>query len=338
MNTDPGSEKIIFGHMHEDASTERDIFRYLAGENQVESALVVCSGGEIAASLLAEGVRKLDVIDVNQSQLDLCRLKIQICREFEPEVAEMIITRECSLAHINAIKDHRTKRFAETHTSLLRRGICFSGKTERSLYVINRYIRPMLLPDNVLKNPGLRFSTVKVMVSLFARMLHGNIPLPDGWAARILERLTSYLNQHGFNDALTQSLLRSRFPERAITPWQRDTIDKIRMNGETEINYIHKDLTPYLTTHNSKYQFMALSNVCDMLTKQDRDMLLQLALARLTQRGILVVRSMFLRAEDFSILNNVETMAPAIKLIADKLIAEQDRSILCPPVVIFQNV
>jgi len=331
MNTDQVLGKIIFGHMHEDATTERDIVRYLACENELEHALVVCSGGETAASLLAEGIKKVDIIDTNETQLDICRLKIQICKDFEPEMAKMILTKECSLAHIMAIKDHKIKKFAELHARFFRRGICFAGKTDRILYTMNRYIRPFLLPDKTLSSRSLRFRILKLFIPLFARILHGNVLLPNGWTERILERLTTFLNEHRFKDALTQSLLKSRFPDEALFPWQIDSIKKICLNVETETRYINMDVIQHLRTTDSRYQLIALSNVCDLLDKHQRDILLKLAIQRLTTDGILIVRSMFLTSEDFSIADNTKT-----RNIAISSIFEQDRSILCPPVLIFK--
>jgi hypothetical protein len=319
--------------MHEDAVTERDLLRYLTNTNEDRRALVVCSGGETAATLLAEGIKKLDVIDTNQTQLDLCRLKIQICKQFESALAKRIITKECSAVHISTIEDYSMMRFADSQTNYLRRGLCFSGRTDRILYLINRYLRPFLLPDKALLNTqDLRFKTLHYFLPLIAQLVHGNIPLPNGWTERIVERLGNYLKLHGFNDALTQSLLRSRFADDVIVPWKTDIIEKIRMNDETDISYINTDLIQYLRKSASRYQLIALSNVCDLLNKENREILIQLAVQKLTNGGILVIRSMFFTFEDFTTPDHTENISKNMLSIV-----ENDRSILCPPVLILQK-
>lgn len=333
MNTDRISSRIIFGHMHEDAGTERDLSRYLTNTNKDRRALVVCSGGETAATLLAEGIKKLDVIDTNQTQLNLCRLKMQICKQFESELAKRIITTECSPVHISAIEDYSMRLFADSQASYFRRGLCFSGRTDRTLYIINRYLRPFLLPDKALLNTqDIRFKTLHYFLPLIAQLLHGNLPLPNGWTEKIVERLIQYLKLHGLNDALTQSLLRSRFAGDAIIPWKTEIIEKIRMNDETEVAYINTDLTQHLRENASKYHLMALSNVCDLLNKENREILLQLAAQRLINGGILMIRSMFLTFEDFTTPHHTENISKSLLSIV-----ENDRSILCPPVLILQK-
>lgn len=68
----PGSDGVVFGHMHEDHSIELSLVDRLP----LKRALVVASGGDLAFALAGVNVEVM-AVDSNPAQIDLVRLKMQ---------------------------------------------------------------------------------------------------------------------------------------------------------------------------------------------------------------------------------------------------------------------
>src|SRR5205814_67578 len=69
-------DAVVFGHMHEDHSAELA----LAPTLPAPRCLVIASGGDLALSLVAAGLRVL-AVDSNPAQVALVRLKMQLADE-----------------------------------------------------------------------------------------------------------------------------------------------------------------------------------------------------------------------------------------------------------------
>lgn len=65
------SDRLVFGHMHEDHSAELSLVARLP----VNRALVIASGGDLALALAGVGVDVL-AVDSNPAQIDLVKRKM----------------------------------------------------------------------------------------------------------------------------------------------------------------------------------------------------------------------------------------------------------------------
>lgn len=74
------SDKVVFGHMHEDHSLELSLVARLP----LKRALVIASGGDLAFALAGEKVEVV-AVDSNPGQIELVRLKMQC----PPNLAEL---------------------------------------------------------------------------------------------------------------------------------------------------------------------------------------------------------------------------------------------------------
>ncbi len=68
----PGNDRVVFGHMHEDHSAELSLVDRLP----LKRALVIASGGDLAFALAGAEVAVM-AVDSNPAQIDLVRLKMR---------------------------------------------------------------------------------------------------------------------------------------------------------------------------------------------------------------------------------------------------------------------
>ncbi len=314
-----GRERIVFGHMHEDPTTEER----LVGVTPGPRALVVASGGDLALALVGCGLR-VDAIDSNPAQLRLLRLKIAAARTGGPDQAATWMT-SAAAAALGAVGVEESAWWTP-RASQLGHGLCFCGSVDRRLRTIGRVVRWAYDWPTRSAGPLRRtvVSACRSLVRLAATSLHGRAAGArlDRAALLLLERrfLRALHHADAGTNPLLQVLLGHGFGSSVPRVWSAVGIREwaSRIEG---LSLGAASLESTLAERpEGSLGLISASNVADLLDEAGRAELLDRAARALGPGGHLVLRSMLCEH-------------PGWRHVAfEEVDLDSDRSPLCPVV------
>jgi S-adenosylmethionine:diacylglycerol 3-amino-3-carboxypropyl transferase len=249
------SDKVVFGHMHEDHSLELSLVARLP----LKRALVIASGGDLAFGLAGEKVEVV-AVDSNPGQIELVRLKMQC----PPNLAEL-----CFRGRVD-----RVFRLGGPFLAWL-----FNWpqmKPGRFRVFLADFLEG-LLPRVVALVHGPRAG---------ARL--------NGDAVRLIRcRLERAMKKpDGGTNPLLQVLLGKRFGPEPPEVWQESGIERWR-SETNRIQLITADAARVLAASpTGSFGLISLSNLPDAVEREAWDEMVALAADALAPGGYLIARSM----------------------------------------------
>jgi S-adenosylmethionine:diacylglycerol 3-amino-3-carboxypropyl transferase len=250
-----GTDKVVFGHMHEDHSLELSLVDHLP----LKRALVIASGGDLAFALAGE---KLDVVavDSNPAQIELVRVKMQ---------CPLDIMRLCFCGRVD-----RIFRWGGPFLAWL---LGWSEMRPGRIRVVLVDLLEKFLPRVVSLIHGRRAGARldRDAIRLIRRRLERAMSRPDAG-----------------KNPLLQVLLGNRFGPEPPEVWSRRGIEKWR--GETgRIELKTADIAQVLRdSEESSLGLISVSNLPDVIDADEWSRLVEDATRALVPGGYLVVRSM----------------------------------------------
>ena len=250
-----GSDRVVFGHMHEDHSLEMS----LVGRLPLKRALVIASGGDLAFALAGAKVA-VTAVDSNPAQIELVRLKTQcpvnltdLC--FGGKVDRLFCWGGPFLAWLFGWPEMRPGRIRVFMADLL------EGFLPRVVALVHG------------ARAGGRLD--RDAIHLIRRRLERAMRSPDAG-----------------NNPLLQVLLGNRFGPELPEVWSRRGIEKWR--GETDrIELKVADIAQVLRdSEESSLGLISVSNLPDVVDADDWSRLVEDAARALAAGGYLIVRSM----------------------------------------------
>ncbi len=280
-----GTDKVVFGHMHEDHSLELALVDRLP----VRRALVIASGGDLAFALAGAKV-EVTAVDSNPGQIGLVRLKMQC----PPNLEEL-----CFCGKV----DHVFRRGGPFLAWLFD----WPQRRPGRFRVFLANLLEGLLPRVVALVHGPQAG---------ARLNLDAIRL----IRRRLERAMG--EPAASNNPLLQVLLGNRFGPDAPEVWSESGIE--RWKHETgRIHLRTADVKEVLaTSHGRSYGLISLSNLPDAVEQDAWDETVALAADALATGGYLIVRSMLVASVvsrhdgffdlDHTVFQDVSPLCPVV--------------------------
>jgi hypothetical protein len=291
-------EQVVFGHMHEDPSTELAS----VAELPVRSALVVASGGDLALALASAGL-DVEAVDTNLAQLRLVGLKVAAARAAGAAQAAAWMGADARAAIDVLAGDDRA--YWLSRAASLRHGLCFCGRVDRALRRLGPFLRwsldwPGLAPGRLqrfARRAALRL--VRTAVALVhgraaqAKVARSGITCIESRVERAIRRVGAR------DDPLLGALLGTGFGANAPGVWTAaGTAAWLPATGRVTLRYGSLEHA-LLERPPGTLGLVSLSNVPDLGDDADRRRLFDLAAKALATGGRLVVRSMLVEEPDW---------------------------------------
>lgn len=304
---------VAFAQVREDSNVDETLVNSLAPDC---SGIMIASGGCTAAHLGARGrFRALHLVDVNDAQLTLTKLKLALV-EMAPEEERLMLLghsymdpdgRKRRLEQILAIHDARLDDLGSPDF-VARRGPNNIGRYEILFQKLadelkaQSCVSELLLLNNVDKqkayiaaNPNLtsdlRDAFRKVMdltnlIKLFGQQATQNAVVPF-WQ-HFFERTSWALESFPAADnPYLMQVLSGRFGT-AAHPWFSLQQNKMR----TQFTFHRKSMKDALSQTSERFDFIHLSNILDWLNTHEAAELLQESAKKLTPDGIVIIRQL----------------------------------------------
>lgn len=304
-------EAILFGHMHEDHSSEL----YLVPKLPTASALVIASGGDLTFCLAGAGLA-VTAVDSNPAQIDLLELKMRIAQEFDVEQASAMMICDARGLALTGVD--------------VQRGLCFCGKVDRML----RRFGPALprLHDLIHPTPDKTRDVVLVLLHgalrLGVGLVHGRTAsaMLDSRAVRLFaERLDHALRQRDAEtNPLLQVLLGRGFGKQVPAVWSSDGIARWRQHVKDIHLHISRIEDALAKCPSKSLGLISVSNLPDLMSANAWQALLQSAVRTLAPGGYLIARSMLRKAIAEPVGDYFDDVTNEVRQAAS------DQSPLCP--------
>ncbi len=249
------SDKVVFGHMHEDHSLELSLVARLP----LKRALVIASGGDLALALAGEKVEVV-AVDSNPGQIELVRLKVQC----PPNVAEL-----CFRGRVD-----RVFRLGGPFIAwLFDWPQMMPGRFRVFLVNLLERILPRVVALVHGPRPGARLNGHAIR--LIRHRLERAMKKPDA-----------------ASNPLLQVLLGNRFGSEPPEVWRESGIERWR-SETNRIRLITADAAQVLAASPiGSFGLISLSNLPDAVERDAWDDMVALAANALAPGGYLIVRSM----------------------------------------------
>ena len=300
---------LAFAQVREDSLLDVQIIQKLGSDLSV---LMVASGGCTAAFLATcPNVSRIHIVDINPSQIALCKLKLKILQECSLKERLEI------LGHIN-IDAVTRKKLLQEHLKELnytedvfgpidqvsKNGPDYMGRYEYVFAALQEQLEKHLeslcfliyndcIPNkeiiielhNALKN----VLTKPSLVALFGNDATQNAikPFSDHFFEQTLMIMKNTQLASSKNPYLQQMLL-GKFKENVYYPW----LTQVPNSNIPEIHYSQSNMLEILKKSNDKYHFIHLSNITDWLDEKQVYTLLKHTVNCLHKGGCVFIRQL----------------------------------------------
>lgn len=305
---------IAFAQVREDPLIDREIVRRIPHPPQI---LMIGSGGETVALLASERVARIDVVDANPAQLDLCRLKLRLLQHDAPDQRKRLLgyasmpaterrhALELHLASWNATLDQLgppTRLATEGPDHCGRYEVLFQ-QLRRQLTDVQAPLEALLQlrdPDEQARRAGEGTRLGSRLAEAFAEtMALDNLVRLFGSAATANRRqpFASHFFQQtqvtlatlpAADNPFLHQVLRGRFPP-TVWPW----LETPSPSSLPPIAWIPQPMAPSLRAcRDAAYDFIHLSNILDWIAPAAAEQVLADAHRCLKPGGFVLIRQL----------------------------------------------
>ncbi|WP_028776487.1 DUF3419 family protein [Shimazuella kribbensis] len=317
--------EIYFAQIREDSRIERD----LCSVYQPKTIATIGSGGCTAFSLLHDDIDHLYVIDINPAQTALIELKKAAIQTLDREhylqfIGEKTIEtseREQTYKNLKPMLSHRAKEYWDRQIEQVRKGINYSGATERFYHYIGTHLRKHLYSEEIWQQL-FRCSDIEEQ-----RLFYQQYCTSEAWnvAIRILLSKTTHLQfypaqmfqQAGetifsqfFSSKFKQEVCNKRihhnyflsqllygsylWKEKEGMPYYLSDqgYAQAKKNAE-KCMVIREDIAQFLAATDHQIDAFFLSNVFDWIQENERNHLFQAITKAKSPQAVFLTRSMW---------------------------------------------
>ena len=308
---------IAFSVVREDSQQDLEIIKHYFPEEKV-SLLMVASGGCTAAQLLAQApLHDLTLVDPNQAQLDLTKLKIHLLNLPPKKRLEILgyapmdsTTRKSIMLGLMHALDIDVTVFGDLD-QIATKGLDSAGRYEKTFEALRKTLAPhkdeiealfmctdiqeqsKLIAHDTNLGQALDKALEEVMsqqnlVKIFGEKATAN--RVQDFSKHFAERIRLYLSCHKASEsAWLASMLLGRFHQDTIFPWLTTT----PCSSLPAITYHHSFMNDMLKESKPEsYHVIHLSNILDWLSPSEAQETLNLAYRALKPGGVVIIRQL----------------------------------------------
>lgn len=305
---------IAFAQVREDVLIDQKIVDQLPKNS---FGVMIASGGCNSSYLAhSEKFSRLTLVDINQSQIALNKLKFRLVEKYnqhdklailghtlmEPKIRNDILLEELNklnydpniLGPINFVSELGPD-YVGRYELLFRRLQYEIDEQRLSDFLLNLNDldqQKFFLSNQLNYKSKLRLAFNSVMkldnlVKIFGNEATQNmvIPFAEHFYLRTIEVIENIPN---LNNPYLSQLLSSKFSGNNYYPW----INLEQKPIDTEICYHMSSMIDALLASNDRFDFIHLSNILDWLTEKQATELLQIASEKLTPNGFIIIRQL----------------------------------------------
>lgn len=269
---DNQDHNIQFANTMEDPLCDIHVINNL--KNQNLKACIVCSGGCTAFSIIGPHIKYLDVIDQNQEQIYLAKIKLAAIKLLNENTYLQFLSGDLSREHyiniINTIDDNNAKEYWISKLSWLTQGCIRMGKFEQF------FDRLKLSNNNWTK-----IASIKHLIRLFGENAVKNSPNKfDSLFKNIVQNHTDKKISNYFSSIiLFNGVLKKE------KPLYIQNFANIKKYAN-RINFICKDMISLLQVkRDNYYNFISASNLTDWMEIKKAELFSQLCYNKLIEKN-----------------------------------------------------